>query len=290
MQLTGLVFAAPALALFATFVAYPLLRGLYLSFYRWAGYGDPLFVGLDNYRGLASDPIFRRAVIVTAVYTVASTVLQTLIPMAVAILLAQRWRGGVVFRTMIFIPAVVSLTVTGLLWQLALQPNGGFVNELLDSAGLSSWSMVWLGDRNTVVPVIIAVSLWQSLGFFMLIFYAGLQNIDPTLYESGRIDGAGPWRLIRFITIPMLKPVTAIVVTLNLINGLKVYDLIYALTNGGPANSSQSLGTYLYALAFGSINGASAAFGYANAIGVIIMISAAAVLLVLSVLRRTREA
>lgn len=275
----GAIFVAPAVVLFFMFVAYPLVRGVYLSFFRWAGYGNPVFIGARNYQSLLEDPIFRRALVVTLSYTVVASVLQTVVPMFIAILLMQRWRGGTIFRTLIFVPAVVSLTITGLLWQLALQPDGGIVNQMLGDIGLRSLQGQWLASTTAVVPVIILVSLWQSLGFYMLIFYAGLQNIDPALYESGRMDGANAWQLVRYVTIPLLRPVTVIVVTLNIINGLKVFDLIFAMTSGGPGHASESLGTYLYGLAFGSANGATAAFGYANAIGVVIMVGAAAAML-----------
>jgi ABC-type sugar transport system permease subunit len=288
--LPGLLFILPAVILFLAFVAYPLISSLYFSLYRWAGYGIPQFIGFDNFVALSQDPDFQSAVVVTAVYTVATTVLQTIIPMLVAILFMQRWKGGAVLRTMIFIPSVVSLTITGLLWQLVLQPDGGLLDVLLKAVGLGALSRPWLADSTAVVPVLIMVSLWQSLGFFLVIYYAGLQGVDPELYEAARVDGASGWRLTWNITIPSLRAVTALVVSLNLINGLKVFDLIYAMTSGGPGTASQSLGVYLYKLAFGSENGASAAFGYADAIGVVMMVAAAVGFLLVSALRRGRRA
>lgn len=288
--LPGLLFILPAVILFLAFVAYPLISSLYFSLYRWAGYGIPQFIGFDNFVALSQDPDFQSAVVVTAVYTVATTVLQTIIPMLVAILFMQRWKGGAVLRTMIFIPSVVSLTITGLLWQLVLQPDGGLLDVLLKAVGLGELSRPWLADSTAVVPVLIMVSLWQSLGFFLVIYYAGLQGVDPELYEAARVDGASGWRLTWNITIPSLRAVTALVVSLNLINGLKVFDLIYAMTSGGPGTASQSLGVYLYKLAFGSENGASAAFGYADAIGVVMMVAAAVGFLLVSALRRGRRA
>jgi ABC-type sugar transport system permease subunit len=133
---------------------------------------------------------------------------------------------------------------------------------------------------------LIVVSLWQSLGFFLVIYYAGLQGLDQEMYEAARVDGASGLRLTRYITIPALRSVTTLVISLNLINGLKVFDLIYAMTAGGPGTASQSLGVYLYKLAFGSENGASAAFGYADAIGVVMMVAAAALFLVVNSVRR----
>ncbi|MCU1525935.1 MAG: sugar transporter permease [Microbacteriaceae bacterium] len=288
--LPGILFVLPAVILFIAFVGYPLVSSLYYSLFSWAGYGVPEFIGFDNFVNLTQDPNFQSAVVVTVVYTVATTILQTIVPMLVAILFMQKWRAGALLRTMIFIPSVISLTITGLLWQLVLQPDGGLLEVLLNRVGLGGLSRPWLADSTSVVPVLIIVSLWQSLGFFLVIYYAGLQGIDPELYEAARVDGASGFRLMRYITIPSLRSVTTLVISLNLINGLKVFDLIYAMTAGGPGTASQSLGVYLYKLAFGSENGASAAFGYADAIGVVMMIAAAILFLVVSALRRGRRA
>jgi ABC-type sugar transport system permease subunit len=288
-RLQGVPFVLPAVILFAAFVGYPLVSGLYYSLFQWPGYGVPQWVGLSNFSNLVSDPDFLQALRVTLVYTVATTILQTVVPMLVAVLFMQKWRGGAILRTIIFVPSVISLTITGLLWQLALQSNGGLVNNLLADVGLGSAARPWLADSSLVVPVIIGVSLWQSLGFYLLIFYAGLQSVDPALYESARVDGASGLALLRYITIPSLRLITTLVISLNLVNGLKVFDLIYAMTSGGPGTASQSLGVYLYQLAFGSENGGSPAFGYADAIGVVMMFVAALLFLGVNVLRRERQ-
>jgi ABC-type sugar transport system permease subunit len=284
----GSLFVLPAVLLFLVFVVYPVLSGLYYSLFNWPGYGHRTFVGLGNFANLLHDSEFYSAVKVTIVFTVCTTILQTVVPMFVAIFFTQRWRGATVFRTIIFIPSVISLTITGLLWQLALQPNGGLVDVLLSDIGLGSLARPWLGDTALVVPVLIIVSLWQSLGFYLLIYYAALQSIDPGLYESARVDGASLWQMTRAVTIPGLRAITTVVVSLNLINGVKVFDIIYAMTSGGPGIASQSLGVYLFQLAFGSENGGLSAFGYADAIGVVMMFAAAALFMVVNVARRER--
>jgi ABC-type sugar transport system permease subunit len=261
----GSALALPAIVLFAVFVVYPVLSGLYYSLFNWPGYGKRTYVGLGNFTNLLHDSEFFSAVKVTLIYTVATTVLQTVTPMLMAIFFMRKWRGGTIFRTIIFIPSVISLTITGLLWQLALQPNGGLVDRILSDVGLASLARPWLGDTTLVVPVLIVVSLWQALGFYLLIYYAGLQSIDPGLYESAKVDGASFWQSMWAVTIPGLRSITTVVVTLNLINGVKVFDIIYAMTSGGPGIASQTLGVYLYQLAFGSENGGLSAFGYADA-------------------------
>lgn len=286
----GTAFILPAVILFVAFVGYPLVSSLYYSLFRWAGYGIPQFIGFDNFTRLSQDHHFWEAMGVTLLYTAFTTLLQTVLPMFLAILFMQRWRGGTLVRTLVFIPSVISLTITGLLWQLALQSDNGFVNELLRGAGLGSVAQPWLADPNLVLPLLIVISLWQASGFYLVIYYAGLQGVDPEIVESARVDGAAGWKLIRYITIPSIGAVTTLVVSLNLINGLKVFDLIYAMTKGGPGTASQSLGVYLYKLAFGSENGASAAFGYADAIGVVMMFVAALLFLAVSIMRRERRA
>ncbi len=283
-------FVLPALVLFVAFVGYPLVSGLYYSLFNWPGYGIPHYIGLSNFINLVHDPNFLMALRVTLVYTVCTTVLQAIVPMLIAIVFMQKWRGGAILRTVIFVPSVISLTITGLLWQLALESNGGLVNTVLADVGMGWAARPWLADSSLVLPVLIVVSLWQSLGFYLLIYYAGLQSVDPTLYEAARVDGASGLRLMWHITIPSLKAITTLVVSLNLINGLKVFDLIYAMTSGGPGNASQSLGVYLYQLAFGSENGGFPAFGYADAIGVVMMFAAALLFLAVNIWRRERLA
>jgi ABC-type sugar transport system permease subunit len=280
------MFVLPAVGLFAVFVAYPLLSGAYYSLFRWAGYGEPEFRGFGNYQVLFSDPHFRHALAVTAVYTVAATVLQTFVPMFIAILLTKGFKGSIIFRTMIFIPTTISLTITGLLWRLAFSETGGMVNNALSLLGLDSLNRPWLADGKAVLPIIMLVSLWQSMGYYMLIYYAGLQGLDPALIESAQVDGANAWQQMWRITVPLLRPVTVVVVTLNLLNGVKVYDLIYALTMGGPKRASESLAIYLYSLAFGSENGGRPAFGYADAIGVFLMVAAGILFAVMAKMRK----
>jgi multiple sugar transport system permease protein/raffinose/stachyose/melibiose transport system permease protein len=269
----GLLFVLPALALFALFVGWPILHSVYLSTTTWAGFGVPTFTGPANYVRMAGDPVFRTALLITVGFTAVTTVLQTVLPMLVAILVHAGWRrAGVVIRTVLFLPAVISLVVTGVLWQLIYDPNLGTLNQLLADIGLESWRQQWLGDPNLVVPSLIVVSLWQSLGLYMLIFFAGLQGIDPTLYEAATVDGANARQRLWHVTVPQLRTVTGVVVALNLINGFKTFDLVYVMTGGGPNHASEVLGTYLYSLAFGSISGSVPQIGYATAISIVVML------------------
>jgi ABC-type sugar transport system permease subunit len=268
----GYLFVLPTLVFFVAFVGWPIAHSIYLSFTSWSGFGSPTFTGLHNYSRMAGDAVFRKALLITVLFTAVATVLQTILPMLVAILINAGWRrAGTVFRTVLFIPGIVSFVVTGVLWQLIYDPNLGVLNRVLRGIGLRAWQHQWLGDPHFVLPAIIVVSLWQALGLYMLIYFAGLQGIDPTLYEAARVDGANSWQRLRNVTVSMLRTVTGVVVALNLINGFKTFDIVYVMTGGGPDHASEVLGTYLYSLAFGSLSGSVPQIGYATAISVVIM-------------------
>lgn len=275
-QSIGYYFILPCVALFLIFIGYPLVRSIYLSFTTWPGFGPAQFVGFQNFTAMWQDSVFRTALTNTIVFTAATTIISTFLAMALAALLrAGKWRFGTVFRVAIFMPALLSLVVSGTVWGLIYEPDFGILDTFLKAVGLHSIAIAWLSNTATVLPALIVVAIWQSLGFFMLIFYAALQDIDPELYESAQLDGASTIGQFRYVTVPMLRTVTSIVVTLNLINGLKVFDIIYVMTGGGPDNASESLTTYLYSLAFGGqVSGAVPAIGYATAIGVMILILA----------------
>ena len=286
----GYLFVLPIALFFAVFVAFPFLRSFYLSLTEWSGFTSPRFIGLRNFQSLADDPVFWKALRTTLIYTAATTILQTTLPMLLAVFVNVGWRGGVVFRTLLFIPVIVSFVVTALLWQLIYDPNFGTLNQVLRAVGLDALAHPWLADPMTVVPAIMLVSLWQSLGFYMLIFLAGLQGIDPNLYEAARIDGAGARQEFLRITVPMLRTVTAVVVLLNLINGFNTFDVIYVMTGGGPNRASEVLGTDLYKLAFGTESGATPSFGYATAISMVVFaLCVVAAVVQLRISRRARD-
>jgi ABC-type sugar transport system permease subunit len=271
----GYFFIIPCVGLFLLFIGYPLVRSIYLSFTQWPGFGPAKFVGFQNFSAMFHDPVFITALENTIEFTAATTIISTFLAMVLAAVLRARWRFGTVFRVAIFVPALLSLVVSGTVWGLIYEPNFGILDSFLNAVGLHSIAISWLSNSATVLPALIVVAIWQSLGFFMLIFYAALQDIDPELYEAAQLDGASVVAQFRYVTMPMLRTVTSIVVTLNLINGMKVFDIIYVMTGGGPDNASQSLTTYLYSLAFGGqAAGAIPAIGYATAIGVIVLILA----------------
>ena len=277
----GYYFIFPTLALFGLFIAYPLVRSVMISLTQWPGFGASTFVGLDNFKAMFSDPVFRTALINTIEFCAITTILQTAIPLGLAALLNSRIRFSALFRVAIFLPALMSLVVAGALWSLIYEPEFGILDRFLDSIHLHALAIGWLSNTATVLPALMVVSLWQSAGFFTLIFYAALQDVDASLYEAAEIDGANPVQQFRHVTVPMVRTITSVVVTLNLINGLKIFDIIYVMTGGGPNHASESLSTYLYSLAFGGqVAGAIPAIGYATAIGIVILVFAVVVVMV----------
>jgi ABC-type sugar transport system permease subunit len=270
-RITGLAMTLPALAFFLVFVGYPITQTILIGFQRWNAISAPEWIGLENYRRMLDDPVFRRALFVTFVLTAVLTLLLTVVPMLVASLFAQGWgRFGTLYRTILFIPAVISWVVTGGLWKLILEPNLGSLNTLLGRFGLEELRHNWLGDERFVLYVIVVVAVWQQLGLYAIVFYAGMQSIDPTLYEAARVDGANGLQQLRSITVPMLRPVTLLVITLNLLNGIKLFDVIWVMTQGGPVNASQVLGTYMYRVAFA--NPGLPDFGYGSALSTVILV------------------
>jgi ABC-type sugar transport system permease subunit len=272
-RLAGYGFVLPITVLFAIFVGYPILFAIYLSFTRWSGFGTPQFTGFANYTRMFNDPVAAGAFLNTIVFAVVTTIIQTAIPLFIAVLLSRVWKGlSVVIRTILFIPGIISFVVSGVLWKLIYDPNLGTLNNALKAVGLGDLAQHWLSDPALVMPSIIVVSVWAAIGMNMLIFFAGIQGVDPTYYEAAEVDGASRWQQFWYVTVPGLRVVTAIVVSLNLMNGFKVFDIIYVMTGGGPSHQSEVFGTYLYGLAFGSTAGSIPQLGYGSAFSVVVML------------------
>ena len=264
-------FLLPAGLILLVFMAFPMANSIMLSFRSWNGMSDPVWVGFRNYRLMLGDRIFLLALFNTAYFTVATVLLQSILPLLVAALLSSGVRGGTFFRTMYFMPVIISLAISGLLWAMIYEPNFGILNSFLRAIGIDSWTRLWLADRRTVMPSIIAVSVWQSLGFYLVIYYAAIQGIPTELYDAAKMDNASAVRRFWHVTVPMLRPVIVLVVVLNTINGIKVFDQIWVMTAGGPNHASDTLGTYLYSSAFGAMGSSNPQLGYATAIAIVIL-------------------
>ncbi len=268
-------FLAPAALVLLVFMAIPMANSIILSFQSWNGMSAPHWVGFRNYQLMLGDRIFLLALGNTAYFTVATVILQSILPLLLAALLSSGIKGGVIFRTVYFMPVIISLAISGLLWAMIYEPNFGILNTFLRSIGLESWTQLWLADRRTVMPAIIAMSIWKSLGFFLVIYYAAMQSISTELYDAAKMDNASPLRRFWHVTVPALRPVIVLVVVLNTIDGIKVFDQIWVMTAGGPNHASETLGTYLYSTAFGAMGSSNPQLGYATAIAIVILVLSA---------------
>ncbi|RAP76959.1 carbohydrate ABC transporter permease [Paenibacillus montanisoli] len=264
--LAGIAFAAPATILFSVFVAYPFLQSIYYSFTQWDSIRPPVYTGLENYKELFKDSKMIQAFNNTLKMTIFGIVVQNPLALLLAVLLNRKFRTKAFLRTVFYMPVVVSLVVTSVVWGNILQYDG-LVNYLLTQLGLESAVMDWLGNINTVFPTIILLTQWQALGYCAVIYLAGLQSIPQELYEASTIDGASGFRQFRYITFPLLMPVVTIVLFLTIVGGLKLFDLPYVMTNGGPGSASYTMTLAIYVAAFGNNT-----YGYATAAGIVLMI------------------
>jgi raffinose/stachyose/melibiose transport system permease protein len=243
-----LLLIAPAVALYAAFVIWPAIDSLALSFTDWDGVARVRpFVGLANYRKiLFADPVARTALRNNFLWGLFAIVAQTGVGLALALLLARPLRGRTFLRAVFYGPSILPLVATALIWSWLYNPHFGLINEGLRAIGLGRFAHAWLSDVHTALPAVLLTALWQGAGMPMLIYLAALQGIPRELYEAAALDGAGRWRSFRAVTLPALRETTAIVMTLNLVASLKAFELIYAMTYGGPSRSTQTVATWMY--------------------------------------------
>lgn len=234
--LTIAVFLGPSLVALLAFSIGPMLGTVWVSFQEWNLIRDPKFIGFDNYTELWSDDNFHRALKNTLYYLVGYLPLVMVGGLGLALLVNSKLKGIAAFRAAFFLPVVTSWVVVALLWKWLLNPSDGLVNWLLGLGGIDGPG--WWTSRTWAMPSVILASAWKDLGFVMIILLAGLQSIDETLYEAARIDGAGAWRRLRSVTLPMLTPSLFFVTVISLINGFQVFDQVWVMTGGGPAGSS----------------------------------------------------
>ena len=261
------VLLGPALALFTFFVLLPICIAAYYGLFNWSGYGALSdFVGLHNYRLVLDDPVFRESVLHNVIIAVLSLIIQLPLSLALALLLNRRMRGGSLLRLAVFTPYVLSEATTAVLWLLMLQP-GGFVDQLFKAVGLGHQIHLWLADPSIVLYTLFAVITWKYIGFGIILLLAGLQGIPAELREAAAIDGASPWQATRRITLPLLGPTIRIWIFLSMIGSLQLFDIVWIMTIGGPANASSTMVTYMIENGFRSLE-----FGYGSAVAVILFI------------------
>lgn len=249
-DLTPYLLLLPSALLYALFMLVPLIQTVGVSFARWDGFTTPQFVGADNYTNILGDPKFRLSLWHNITWTALTMVFAVGVALLLAVTLSRARVGRTFFRVTFFLPNVVSLSVVAVLWGQIYNPLVGPVNVILKNLGLPGLVHRWLAEPTTVLPAINVANSWHSYGFYMVIILAGLQAIDTALYEAAIVDGAGPWALFRYVTLPGLRNVLNLVVILAFINALKGFTLVWIMTQGGPVNRSDLLATYIYRAAF----------------------------------------
>lgn len=251
----------PALLFFSLFVGFPVGYSFYLSFHDWNMMAPtPTWVGLENYVSLLGEEDFLRSLAHTAVFTAGITACILVLSLGMALLLDQKLRWIKLYRTIFYLPAVTSLVAIGIVWVWIFDPQYGLINQLLRGVGVEG--PLWLADPSTALLSLIITAAWRNIGYFSTIYLAGLQGIDGTYYEAARIDGASSWDSFWRITLPLLKPTILFVVVMSVILSFQVFALVYVMTAGGPAKSTEVLVFYLYQQAFTYFR-----MGYASAVG-----------------------
>ena len=244
-------FVAPALLLYAVFMIYPFVQTIYFSFTDWNGV-EPVkeWIGLANWGEMLRDPLVWNALRNNVIWVVIGTIAPLTIGLMLAVLLWRRPPGFTIFRTMFFMPQVLSAVVIGIIWNWIYNPLFGNLNKMLDAVGLDEVSRGWLGDPDVALFAVLGAAVWATIGFVFVVFLAGLQNVSRDLLEAATIDGAGSWRRFRDVTVPQLSNVINVVAALLLIGGFNVFDIVFVMTQGGPANSTEVIAILTYKEAF----------------------------------------
>ena len=242
-------FVLPALTLYIVFFIVPNVSGIGLSFTDWNSYRSEInFVGLANFKKIFSaDEAYLSYFSNTFMFTVSTSVLKLVLGLALALLLNQGVKRFVnLYRTMVFLPAILPILVVALIFRSILNPATGLLNTFLRSAGADALAMRWLVDPSIALGSVIGVDTWRGVGYIMVILLAGLQTIPREYYEAAEVDGANAWSRLRHITLPLLMPAIVVVTVLNVLYGLRVFDIVYALTNGGPGYATEVLATAIF--------------------------------------------
>ncbi|MDO5661084.1 MAG: sugar ABC transporter permease [Brachybacterium sp.] len=244
-------FLAPDLIGLLAFIILPILLALGMSFMSVSGFGAVHFVGLENFSRLVDDARLPRALMITFGYAALAVPLSYVVGLSLALLLEDKVKGGGLIRTMVFVPYVLSLVVVALIWEFLLVDKTGVVPTLLAPVGLGDIS--WLGDPRYALLSVVIITVWSQAGYQMLLFLGGLGGIPKDYYDAAAIDGAGWWRRLHSITLPMLRPTSFFIIltsAMGCITGAQAFDLVFMLTRGGPANATLTMPFYIYEQAF----------------------------------------
>ena len=260
------VFLLPNFVMVALFVLLPLVLAFVVSFQKLGALGGSQYLGFNNYTDLMHDSVFWESLLNTAVFTVITVPVGMAIGLGIAVLLNGVLPGRTLFRSIIFLPLVISGVATGVLGSWMFDQYNGFFNKLLDSLGITG--PAWQSNGHWAMTSLILVTVWQRIGFDMLIYLAGLQGVNPELLDAAAVDGASAWHKFRRVTLPLLGPSTFFLLIMNMIYSFQVFDTVWAMTRGGPDYSTTTVVTYAYRVAFDEHGPQE--LGYGAAVGVVI--------------------
>lgn len=269
----ALVFIAPALVGFLVFLLWPTLRGIWLSFTDFNLLTPAEFVGLNNFIRMSEDPVFWNSAKVTLLYVIINIGVQTVVSLVIAVMM-HRLTQSTFVRSIVLAPYLVANVVAAMVFLWILDTQLGVANQVIVALGMDR--IPFLNQESTVIPTIALINVWRHMGYTALLIFAGLQMIPETVYEAARVDGASEWRTFWRITMPLLRPILALVLIMTIIGSFQVFDTVAVTTDGGPVNSSNVLQLYIYDMAFGRFQ-----FGYASALSVALL----AILLVVTILQ-----
>lgn len=265
---------APNLLLLALFLLGPLLWAFAMSFQAKRSFGPGEWSGLDNFARLVGDDVFWRALLNTGIFTAATVPVGVLLGLGLALLMNEAMPARGFFRTVVYLPIVLSTLVVSLVGLLLFDESIGIVNGILADLGIGD--VAWQSDGRLAMTSVVLMTLWTRVGFSMLVYIAALQDVDPEVVEAARVDGAGSWAVLRHVVVPSLRPSTFFLVVVNMIWSFQVFDIVYVMTNGGPGYSTTMLVTYAYDEGFGPARN----FGYGAAIGVVLFLITVVITLV----------
>lgn len=258
------LFILPAFIIHVCMVTAPSMSTLVMSLYDWNGLGNAQYIGLDNFREILTDPIVKLALVHNVQWLLVFITVPLILGFSIAIIVSQLSRGQMFFRTVYFVPYVISAAVAGRIWTAYMNPYYG-LNQVFKLLGWTELAKVqWLGNPKIALFSVAFVDNWHWWGFIMVLFLGALQQVEPTLYEAARVDGANRWQELLHVSIPGIRPTIAFVLIMTIMWSFLTFDYVYVMTNGGPANSTEIMATYIYKNAFSKYRA-----GYANALCVV---------------------
>lgn len=261
------LFLAIPVVIYIVWVIGPMFYTFYLSLTDWNGLTSPNFIGFRNYERLFNDKVFFLSLSNNLKWLVSFTTIPVVLGLTLAMILNNAIPGEKFFKMSFYLPMVLALVVSGLIWGWMYHPRGGLINNVLINIGLVEKGPGWLSDRDLALWAIIIVAIWRQVGYVMVLYLAGLKSVNPEYLEAATMDGANNWQVFLKVLLPLLMPVTVIVFVISVIDSLRAFDLVSVMTRGGPANASSVLANYLYIQAFNNYK-----MGYSAAIAVILFL------------------